>query len=113
MREKLSNTFTKAGYRVEKICHIHMTEKARKEDIAIKTAAFWSLIADFLIFAPILPLGQMIAEFWTVWNGLALVFAVAIEIAYLFADLHPEADFGPYFDEDGYDEIGEPRGEDW
>ena len=113
MREKMSNTLTSVGYVIERICHIHTTKGVRQKDLSVKIAAFYSLIFDFLIFCPITPLGQLVWNLGNIGNKIALVAAVSAEIALLVSDLHPEADFGPYFDEDGYDNVGEPRGEDW
>lgn len=113
MKEKLGNTLTKAGYVLEHICHIHATKGIRQKDLNIKIAAFYALIFDFLVFCPTTPIGCFLWERGNMGNKVALVAAVSAEFTLLVSNLHPEADFGPYFDEDGYDEIGEPRGEDW
>ena len=105
--EEISSTLTMMGERVEKILHIHQTSLAREDDISTKLTMFWLLVTEVLFLLPITPIGKVFWSWCTAgikFSGIVTTIAI---VALLFKNLHPEADCGEFYDEDGYDNVKE------
>lgn len=107
--EKVSDALQKVGEALEKILHIHKTPEYRWEDLDTKLGMVRLFIFWFLILAPITPIGKEVF-YWGSAGAQMLVLLLPIPMAaLLFGNLHPEADYGEFYDEEGYDNVKEEK----
>lgn len=108
--ETMSNALTRMGEFLEKILHIHKTKEAREQDLETKLGMIRLLIFEMLFTLPVTPDGETMWYWCSPGIKVTLIAATVVEGYMLFADLHPEADFGEFFDEDGYDAVVQEGG---
>lgn len=106
--EDLSNKLTLWGEKLEKALHIHQTRgRVRAEDIDTKVGMLICLAIWFLFLAPITPIGRLLFS-WAQEDMQLLIMLMPIPVvALLFANLHPEVDYGDFYDEDSCDDVKE------
>lgn len=108
--EELSNKLTQMGEKLEKVFHIHQTRGcARAEDIDTKIGMLKCLAIWILFLAPITPIGRFLFSCAQEDIKLVIMMMPIPIVALLFANLHPETDYGDYYDEDGYDNVKEEK----